>query len=408
MNDDDYGVRLLRPLAIEPPAAIRIDVTEAMRLGRRARRTRLWSIFSGLTAAIVAVAAGSAFALSAPATKPKPNLPVDPTIPAACTATRLPTGGAAPAAVTGGDPSGTYLVGTTNPDSQKSKAVLVWRDGKLVASVAQTGRSAVMSDINASGVAVGTNTESPFLAYLYRNGKVSRLAGTGSADAINDSGMIAGTRQVGYQQIPERWASPGAQPQVMKLPPGTLGGKAMDIAEDGTVAVTLSTKTYIQQAYLWFPDGTTRAIAAPKVGKGQTTRFWSAYFRFGWLYGDVATFDPATASSGPSSVDGLSPGDPDAPRAYSFNTTAYRYHVASGTWQKLPEGRSLHLTMPFVTLESYIGRQIFTFPEPGNKRDDDDFTIATVSEDGRTAGGRSLSNRADPSHQDEPFIWRCT
>jgi hypothetical protein len=403
MKDDDYGVRLLRPLATEPPAATRISVAEAMRVGRRARRTRMWSIFSGLIAVIAAGAIGSALALTAPAAKPKPHLPTDPTIPAACTAIRLPTGGAALAAVTGGDPSGTYLVGTTNPDSQKTKAVLVWRDGKLVASVPQTGRSSVMSDINASGVAVGSNTESPFLPYVYRNGGVRRLTGTGNAQAINDAGMIAGTRQISYQEIPERWASPDAQPELMKLPPGTLGGKAIDIAEDGTITVTLSTKTYIQQAYLWFPDGTTRAIDAPKAGKGQTTRFWSAYFRFGWLYGDVVTFEPATAaSSGP-------PGDPNAPQgAYRFNTASYRYHVASGTWQKLPKGAAFDLTTPFVTLEAFIGKQIFTFPEPANKRADDDFQIASVSDDGRTAGGRSLSNRADPSHQDEPFMWRCT
>ena len=101
-----------------------------------------------------------------------------------------------------------------------------------------------------------------------------------------------------------RWASPDAvQPEVMKLPPGTLGGRAIDIAEDGTIAVRLSTRTYIEQTYLWFPDGTSRPIEAPKAGKGQATRFWSAYFRFGWLYGDVATFAPAgTASSGPSAA----------------------------------------------------------------------------------------------------------
>jgi hypothetical protein len=402
MNDDDYGVRLLRPLATEPPAATRIDVTEAMRVGRRARRTRRWSIFSGLIAVIVAGTIGSALALTAPAAKPKPDLPIDPAIPTACTAIRLPTGGAL-ASVTGGDPSGTYLVGTTNPDSEKPKAVLVWRDGKLVASVPQTGRSSVMSDINASGVAVGSNTESPFLPYVYRNGRVSRLPGTGNAQAINDAGMIAGTRQISYQEIPERWAGPDAQPELMKLPPGTLGGKAEDIAEDGTITVTLLTKTYIQQAYLWFPDGTTRAIVAPKAGKGQTTRFWSAYFRFGWLYGDVVTFEPATAaSSGP-------PRNPHEPQGgYSFNTAAYRYHVASGTWQKLPNGAAFDLTTPFVTLEAYIGRQIFTFPEPANKRADDDFQITFVSDDGRTAGGRSLSKVANPNHKDEPFMWHCT
>ena len=407
MNDDDYGRRLLRPLATEPPAATRINVAEAMRRGRRARRARAWAIISGLTAVIAAAATGSALALTAPAVKPKPDLPTDPAIPTACTAIRLPTGGAAAAAtVTGGDPSGAYLVGSTNPSAGKTRAVLVWRDGELVARVPQTGRSPMMSDINASGVAVGSTTESPFLPYVYRNGRVSRLPGVGTARAINDDGMIAGTREAG-RGVPVRWASPDSQPEVMKLPPGTLGGQATDIAEDGTIAVRLSTKTYIEQTYLWFPDGTSRPIEAPTAGKGQATRFWSVYFRFGWLYGDVATFAPAgTASSGPSAE--VPAGNPNVPEGpYSWDTSAYRYHVASGTWQKLPQGEVPALAGDFVTLQAYIGKQIFTFPEPVGKRADDGFQIAVVSDDGRTAGGGSLSNRADPAHHDEPVMWRC-
>jgi hypothetical protein len=406
MNDDDYGRQLLRPLATEPPAATRVNVAEAMRRGRRARRIRAGAIISALTAVIAAAATGSALALTAPATKPKPDLPVDPAIPAACTAIRLPTGGAASAAVTGGDPSGTYLVGTTNPSAGKARAVLVWRDGKLAGRVPQTGRSPIMSDINASGVAVGSPAESPFLPYVYRNGRVSRLSGMGTAHAINDAGMIAGTREVG-REIPVRWASPDAQPELIKLPPGTLGGRATDIAEDGTIAVQLSTMTYIEQTYLWFPDGTTRPIEAPKAANGKVTRFQSAYFRSGWLYGEVATFEPrGTASSGPSREG--PPRNPNVPEGgYTFDTSPYRYHVASGTWQKLPEGVAPHLTMDWVTLEAYLGRQIFTFPEPVDKRADDDFQVTFVSDAGRTAGGTSLSKRADPNHQDEPLMWRC-
>jgi hypothetical protein len=415
MNDDDYGMRLLRPLATEPPGATRIDVTAAMRKGRRARRTRMWSIISGSTAVVVAGATGSAFALSAPAAHPKPDLPTDPVVPVACTATRLPSGGAR-AAVTGGDPGGTYLVGTSNPSNAKAKAVLVWRDGKLVGDVPQTGRSAVMSDINASGVAVGTTTEGSPLPYVYRAGQVSRLAGIGTAQAINDAGTIAGTHGISIpevgdqtQNVPQRWAGPGAQPEEMKLPPGALGGKAMDIAEDGTVVVDLSTKTRVEQSYLWFPDGTSRAIEAPKVGHGRITGFLSAYFRSGWLYGDVAIFEPlGGASSGPS----LGATDSNGPEGdYTYDTVPYRYHVASGTWQKLPPGKSSDLMVDpatHVTLEAYIGKQIYTYPAPITNNADDDFQVITVSDDGHTAGGSSLSQQADPNHRDEPFRWHCS
>jgi hypothetical protein len=361
----------------------------------------------------VAGVTGSAFALSAPAAHPKPHLPTDPVIPVACTATRLPSGGAR-AAVTGGDPGGTYLVGTSNPDNTKAKAVLVWRDGKLVASVPQTGRSAVMSDINASGVAVGSTMEGAPLPYVYRDGRVSRLAGIGTAQAINDAGTIAGTHgifipEVGDQRqnVPQRWAGPGTQPEEMKPPPGTLGGKAMDIAEDGTVVVNLSTKTYLEQSYLWFPDGTSRAIKGPKVGHGTTTRFVSAFFRSGWLYGEVVVFEPGRdASSGPS----FGPRDSNVSvGGYTYHTVPYRYHVASETWQKLPTGSSAaDLIMPSATLDAFIGKQIYTYPAPITKNADDVFAVVTVSDDGHTAGGRSLSKQSDPNHQDEAFRWHCS
>lgn len=420
MNDDEYGRRLLRPLATEPPTPTRIDTVEAMRLGRRARRTRFWSRISGLTAVTAAAATGSALALTGSTGHPKPHLPPDPTIPSACTAVQLPTGGTAVATVTGGDPSGTYLVGTTNPNTEKQRTVLVWRDGKLVASVPRTGRTPVMSDINASGVAVGSTSESPFVPYIYRDNQISRLPGTGMAQAINDAGMIAGTRQLSAsKEIPVRWAGPDAQPEVMKLPDGALGGKAVDITADGTVVVRLSTRTYLEKTYLWLPDGTVRPIGAPPAGKGQTTRFWAVYSRFGWLYGDMAAFEsprsfpsgqPDLPAGSPSYPTGSAqPTDPDQPHgAYAYNTTPYRYNVASGVWQKLPKGEAPQMEMSFITLQAYIGRQLFTFPAPAGSRADDGFQITFVSDDGRTAGGGSLSQRADPNHRDAPFLWHCT
>jgi hypothetical protein len=388
MNDDEYGALLLRPLITEPPAATGIDVAEAMRSGRRHRRARSWFTFSGLTALTAATATGGVLALTGPDPTPRPDLPPDPAVPAACTAYRLPTGGAASAAVTGGDPTGVYLVGTTNPDAGKERAVLIWRDGRLAASVPMSGKFPVMSDINSSGVAVGSSPEMTYLPYVYRDGKVSRLKGIGMASVINNAGTIAGTRYDGKTAIPVRWAGPDAEPELMKLPPGTDSGKAMDITEDGTIVVTLTSGgPLLEQTYLWLPDGTIRQIEPPKTGKGEATRFSASYYRFGWLYGGLA--EPVQNGTAPAT-----------PEMGGFEAHAYRYHVDTETWQKMPDG--------LAPLSAFIGRKIFTYPEPAAKSTEDAFLLGYVSEDARTAGGHSFSNRANPDHPSSALMWRCS
>lgn len=398
MNDEQYGTLRLRPLVTEPGPTTRIDVAEAMRRGRRARRIRIWSRVSGLSAVTAATAVGGALALSSPAVEPEPVLPPDPSLPAACTAVRLPMGGGSAAAATGGDPSGTYLVGTTNPDLEQGRRVLVWRDGDLVADVAQNGTSAVMSDINASGVAVGSNTRSPFLPYVFRAGEITRLEGTGTAESINDAGQIAGTAPGAGSGpgIPVRWAAPDAQPERLMLPAGAVGGKSTDIAEDGTIAVTLFTRTYNEQGYLWLPDGSLRPLDAPRAANGRVTRFSPGYFRSGWLYGTVATF--AEPGSGPSAP----------PRgAYSWEERDHRYHVASGTWQELPDGLESGVTQQNMGRDTFIGKQIFLLPEPADKYRDEGFVINFVSDDGRTAAGSSLSAVANPDQPSGALMWNC-
>jgi hypothetical protein len=384
MNDDEYGALLLRPLITEPPATTRIDVAEAMRSGRRHRRARSWFTLSGLAALTAATATGGVLALTGTNPTPKPDLPPDPAIPAACIVSRLPTGGAASAAVTGGDPTGTYLVGTTNPDAGKERAVLVWRDGELVASVPQTGKYPVMSDINSSGVAVGSTPEMTYLPYVYRDGKVSRLKGIGTAAVINNAGTIAGTRYDGRTAIPVRWAGPDAEPELVRLPAGTDSGEAVGITEDGTIAVTVTSGgSFLEQTWLWLPDGTLKPIEAPR-----NTRFSAAYYRFGWLYGGLAEpVQGGTASPRPGMGEG-------------FQTHAYRYHVDTGTWQKMPDG--------LASLSAFIGKKIFTFPEPAPKAAEDAFLLDYVSEDARTAGGHSFSTMANPDHPSAALMWRCS
>ena len=111
-------------------------------------------------------------------------------------------------------------------------------------------------------------------------------------------------------------------------------------------------------------------------------------------------FEPlGGASSGPS----LGATDSEAPEGdYTYTAVPYRYHVASGTWQKLTMDPTAQMT-----LEAYIGKQVYAYPAPITKNADDAFQVITVSDDGHTAGGSSLSKQADPNHRDDAFRWHC-
>ncbi|GAA4929576.1 hypothetical protein [Actinoplanes utahensis] len=400
MNDEQYGMLRLRPLVIEPGPTTRIDVAEAMRKGRRLRRTRIWSSFTGVFAVTGVAAVGGALALASPAPDPGPVLPPDPALPAACTAVRLPVGGASRASVTAGDPGGVYAVGTTNPDYEQGKRkVLVWRGGELVASLSPPGDQAVMYDINASGVAVGASDGFGAVPFVYRAGTVTRMKGKGSADAINDAGVVAGTHYRGHAMVPMRWAGPDAEPELLRLPDGVLEGRTRALAEDGTVVVELQGDKAPAPTALWLPDGTLQPLPGPG---GRL--FAGSFFRSGWLYGTLAL--PVTRSVPPV----LSSPDENGMRRVErdqFDTRAHRYHVASGTWQELP-GRAWSGPLePGDGLNVFIGAGVLALPEPADKGPDDFFTVSFVSDDGRVAGGRSLSRRADPAHAADPIMWRC-
>ncbi|WP_433366976.1 hypothetical protein ACQPZX_38770 [Actinoplanes sp. CA-142083] len=384
MNDDEYGVRVLRSLDVAPPPASRVDLVRAMGSGRqRARRRRTVSIGAAAAVLVASAGTGAALALTAPAAKPKPELPPEPAVPLACTVGTLPMGSAKSAEVRGGDPSGAWLVGTTEPNYGGRSFVLVWRDGKLIASVPPgPGQKPFMSDINASGVAVGAN-DSSTVPYVYRDGKVNRLRGTGDAVAINNAGVIAGTRIENAREVPQRWSSPDAEPEPMALPAGAAEAKATDIDEDGTITVVADEMRENQQAYLWYADGTVRLITPPPGDNGAKTWFWPGKFRSGWIYGSVS--QQVAGSEGPNGG--------------QRTTASYRYDPRTGTFEKLPGELRSPLTF-------HIGRKLYAFPAPQGSAEDY-FVITFVSDDARVAAGGSTSNRANPDYQGRPLIWRC-
>ncbi|MGK5678995.1 hypothetical protein [Actinoplanes sp. URMC 104] len=410
MNDDDYGFLLLRPLREEPSGPPAIDVVRAMREGRRMRRRRWWTGGSALAATLVAALTGGILVAGQDKPSPGPDLPPDPILPAACTAGTLPMGRHTSAEVTGGDPSGAWLVGVSEahvPTPGVPHSILVWHDGKLVADVTppdiRKGSAGVrMGDINASGVAVGGNSDGYPDPYVLAGGKARRLAGgRGEAVAINDAGVIAGQVGTPGKEKPVRWRSPDAQPEPLPLPAGIGDQRAsvVDIAPDGTIVGEVEWR-----AYLWRPDGTGGYLDLPKVGGREANGFMPMVFGHGWLYGTLST--PVAASADP----GLPL--PGAGR----DTMLYRYELRSGTWQELNSDRREAQVAgtkfgQFMAAEPkvFAGRSVLSLPAyaapvmegTGN------FVIENVSDDVRVVAGTVWSGNADPSKPAVPIIWRC-
>ncbi|MEU8237994.1 hypothetical protein AB0C07_07115 [Actinoplanes missouriensis] len=399
MNEDEYGTLLLRPLDTEPDATGRIDVAKAMRNGLRARRVRTWSTGAAVTTGLaVAVTSGILVLRPHPEALPPP-LPADPGVPAACTAAELPLGTATSAAVNGGDPTGSVLVGETEPVAGGDGDVLVWRDGKLAEHVTYTGPRVSMGDINTAGIAVGATTEGTVMPYVLHDGTVTRLKGTGNAAAINEAGLIAGDAETNQGEgVPQRWASWTAEPEAMPMPPGYTAGTAWDVTEDGTIITSLYGGD-LNGMFLWHRDGTVEAVRSPQPEKGdQKVYVEPRAYHYGWIYAEVRML--------------LEPSTRQSPAA--LNPRMFRYDPSSRTWEKLlDEVTAAQIPGPhrkadwFIQGEPavYVGKQVMALPRL-EKYPDDSFGVAFISENARIAAGSNLSGIA-AERPVQPIIWRC-
>ncbi|MFC6609868.1 hypothetical protein ACFQFC_22910 [Amorphoplanes digitatis] len=333
-----------------------------------------------------------------PVIRPEPTgspgraLPPDPPLPSSCKVEGLPIGTAKSADVTAGDPTGRILVGRTEPVARGELDVLVWRDGKLIDRVKQRGDPGTMTDVNRSGIAVGGRSGEFPSALWYQEGMVRRLGGYdyGTAIAINDAGMIAGTYEFNGQTRPQRWSSPTAyRPEVMPLINGHTGGRAWDIDEAGTTLVTLDGGPAHEQTYLWFADGSIQKITTPpSLDPAKRQTFKAGAFHFGWVYGEMAFSDSAT---------GL-----------TIGRQTYRYEPASGTWQAVydPAGTG-QVPTPTDVLDLarseasvVIGRTAYALPPGSTKKAD--VLLNVVSEDGRVVAG------ATGGQPNQATVWHCT
>ena len=219
-------------------------------------------------------------------------------------AERLPTpkGHGPKSAVTGGDPSGRYVLGRSYPGGGRDR-LLIWEDGreKIRHVVPIEGTDPHLYDINTRGVAVGISFVGPYgketeVAWIVSDGKAQRLRGENAAAVgINEAGVIVGT--VGDR--PAVWRTADATPEILPGPKGKWLGGATGVDEDGTIVGGFSgIGNQRNLAYVWSPDGTARELAPAAGADGQKpTGAGAGSIRDGLVLGTSLFEDARTSSS---------------------------------------------------------------------------------------------------------------
>jgi hypothetical protein len=157
---------------------------------------------------------------------------------AQCSVRRLPLpSGRHRGLVTGGDPSGRYLIGRT-----VTGAALLWHDGELIEGPEPPGTIATYpSDVNGAGVLVGGSVEDSGMhawRYRYADGAFTWLPEPANALntrawAVNSRGDVVGvaTNDDGASAV--YW--PASEPGTVHVLRGPDVSTAIDIADNGVV-----------------------------------------------------------------------------------------------------------------------------------------------------------------------------
>lgn len=272
--------------AVDIPAS-RLGVEGLLAAGRRrVRRRRV------VAAGSVAVAAAAGVLALLPATHRDTAVPVLPAASFSCTtqATLPAPPGLTDVAVTAVDPSGRHVVGSAL--AGQDNVPVMWTDGEPTRIPVFTALVGV-SDVNASGVAVGVGQDGGNgleLAYRYADGDVTLLAmpdgawKAGAAPRINAAGDVvvnaypAGSYD-GSGSIVVLWPSGSAQATVLPLP---AGAEVHDIADDGTLAGVLPGAGDSTEAWVWDRTGRGRKLETP-AGKSTGANAING----GWVTGGV-------------------------------------------------------------------------------------------------------------------------
>jgi uncharacterized membrane protein len=394
----------LRALDEEPPTPSRVDVERAIADGRR-RRTRRGVGYAGAATLTVVAVVGASVAVSGLFTDTRPDADVPaasgqpaPTPPTSCTLEQLPVPDNEPMALTSGaDPTGKYIVGRTYPEGGGYRGV-IWQDGQATAVDLPGDEEESLADVNSAGTAVGWSYEGGGpVPYVYSGGQVSRLPGAdhGSAFAINDAGAIVGEDAAGAALM---WPSVTAEPVSLPLPEGASAATANDIDEDGTVVGNID----LERPYVWFADGTHRALPLPTIDGKPATNGRVFTVRNGWATGWASTGGGAEGGAR-AGADGL--GEDAVAVRWNVNTDEVRvfteFDVRANTanaqgWQigTNTEGRAVLVTdagtVPLPELAEH---------EPGGLTN----IPSTLSDDGRLITGQS----DDATDTIQAVVWRC-
>ncbi|WP_144119597.1 hypothetical protein [Catellatospora sichuanensis] len=403
------------------------DVTEqALVLGRRRRNARRLSGVGGIAAVVVLSILGVTYLPAAQSSPPPPAAPsspapaLSPTTPAVnvakCVPQRLPMPKGYPpkSVLTGGDPTGRFLVGRAYPYDGRDR-LLIWEDGK-VKVVRHEGEDPDLNDISSTGIAVGSSfVEGDVqVPWIYQNGKLRRLKGkNAAANAVNDSGVAVGAMgrngpALGGAGIaderPVVWRSPAAEPTALSVPAGMVG-RATGIDADGTISGWVgppprfgkrgekpSMPVNPSRAVVWQPDGTMRELKVPDSIDGRP------------VVGATAE-DIHDGQVGGSFVTGT--GDADRYEyvaQWNLATGEVRWHAVTGRMRHInasglavPWARHpvLFLEQATVPLPDAKGAPESSAAEPD---------IRVISVDGRIVAGYQPVNGAGPA----AVVWHCT
>lgn len=420
----------LRSLDEDPPTPSRVDVERAIADGRR-RKTRRGVGYAGAATLTVAAVVGASVAAGGLLTddRPNPNAtdktdtpvatglpkaeytipgiagwqpPAAVTPPTSCTLEQLPMPDGEPMALTSGaDPTGKYIVGRTYPGGGRYRGV-IWQDGQASVVDLPGDMEESLTDVNSAGTAVGwsypddlnTTPEADSIPYVYSGGQISQLPGapTGNAYAINEAGAIAG--DVGG--VPVVWPSATEEPIRLPLPEGTQKGAVADIDEDGTTVGTVGDPGD-DRPYVWFADGTHRALEVPDIDGVQVKGGRAFTIRNGWVTGLATTH-------GDNGV----PGSEGATQAIRWNVHTgetrvfndefdIRANMANAHgWQV---GTNKEGDAVLVTDTSTVVLPPLFDHEPGGLTN----IPGMVTDDGRLVTGQS----DDAAGTIKPVVWRC-
>ncbi|GAB4053502.1 hypothetical protein [Catellatospora paridis] len=284
------------------------DVTErAFVLGRR-RRTRQRTAFAGAATTLAVTALLVAVNLPArpapePAITPVPSPSPSMVGPSACTPAELPL----PEGVRNddvfsihGDPTGRVLA--ARAWDAKGAVLVVWVDGASPTVVPWPDGATSVDAVSSTGAVLMTvengtkGGREKSKTWVYRDGKVTRLSGTGALGlGINATGTIVGL--VADNQL-VTWSDADAEPVLLPVPDGMTAADPMAIADDGTIAAQLyegrlGPKPAYRYSgpgwgYVWPPGGSPQRLRVPDTLNGLPVDASRAFaVADGWAAGNI-------------------------------------------------------------------------------------------------------------------------